>query len=464
MTDFNTYDCVSPLDFRYYLPDERMTDLLGDYVSEAARVRSEARVEAALARVLARRGICSQAVADEITAAAESVTPAEVAEEEARIHHNIRALVNCMKNYVSDEAKPYIHFTFTSFDVVDTATAWRLKNAAHEAVIPTLMDLERTLIAITRRDAETLQVGRTHGQHAVPITFGFAMAEYVSRLGRRIELISRSADDLRGKISGAVGAYNASSLLIADPEEFEREILAELGLEPSTHSTQVVEGEFVADYMHALISAFGVLANLADDMRHLQRTEIAEVAEEFQANQVGSSTMPHKRNPWNFENVKSMWKQFVPRMQTIYADQICEHQRDLSNSASQRFLPEIIVGLANSVLRMNRIMSRLVTDTDKMRSNLAMTEGMVTAEPAYILLAAYGHPDAHEAVRNVTLEAQQTGRPMGEILFASEELRPWLDQFTDEQRGIILNPATYTGISAPKAIGVCDEWQSRLSL
>ncbi len=464
MSEFNIYDCVSPLDFRYYLPDKRMTDLLGEYVSEAARVRSEARVEAALARVLARRGLCSQAIADEITDAAEKVDPVEVAEEESRIHHNVRALVNCMKRYVSDEAKPYIHFTFTSFDVVDTATAWRLRGAAHEAVIPVLLDLERTLIDLTRREAETLQVGRTHGQHAVPITFGFAMAEYVSRLGGRIEKVREAADGLRGKISGAVGAYNASSLLIDDPDQFEREILAELDLEPATHSTQVVEGEFVADFMHALISAFGVLANLADDMRHLQRTEIAEVAEEFQADQVGSSTMPHKRNPWNFENVKSMWKTFTPRMQTVYADQICEHQRDLSNSASQRFLPEIVVGLVNSVLRMNRIMSKLVTDSENMRSNLAMTEGMVTAEPAYILLAAHGHPDAHEAVRAVTLEAQQTGKPMSEILFASEELAPWLALFTDAQRSIIGNPSTYTGISAEKARSVCDIWAKRLGL
>lgn len=464
MSEFNIYDCVSPLDFRYYLPDQRMTQLLGAYVSEEARVRSEARVEAALARVLARRGICTAAVAEEIAAAAERVTAAEVAAEEARIHHNIRALVNCIKRYVSDEAKPYVHFTFTSFDVVDTATAWRMKQAAHQAVIPTLLELERTLISLTRREADTLQVGRTHGQHAVPITFGFALAEYVSRLGGRIERIREAADNLRGKISGAVGAYNASSLLIDDPEQFEREILAELGLEPATHSTQIVEPEFMADFVHALISAFGVLANLADDMRHLQRTEIAEVAEEFAAEQVGSSTMPHKRNPWNFENVKSMWKAFTPRMQTIYADQICEHQRDLSNSASQRFIPEILVALVSVTLRLNRIMSRLVTDAERMRANLALTEGMVTAEPAYILLAAYGHPDAHEAVRRITLEAERTGRPLGEVLFASAELRPWLERFTPQQREIVLNPARYTGIAAQKARGVCAVWEKRLGL
>jgi len=456
------FDCVSPLDFRYY--DERLRAIFDGYVTERARVRSEAMVEAATTRVLARMGICSEAVADEVTHAAEVVSPEEVAEEEARIHHNIRALVNAMKTHVSDEAKPYIHFTLTSFDVIDSATAWRFKSAALKGLLPLLMELERVLIDLARREAETLQVGRTHGQYGSPVTFGLAIAEYVSRLGGRIEAIRATAEDLRGKISGAVGAYNASALLIDDPLEFERQVLAELGLEPSPASTQVVEAEFVTDFMHALISCFSVLANLADDMRHLQRTEIDEVAEAFEADQVGSSTMPHKRNPWNFENVKSMWKQFMPRMITVYADQISEHQRDLSNSASQRFLPETIVGLANSVMRLTKIMGRLVTDAEQMRDNLRMTEGMIGAEPAYILLAAHGHPDAHEAVRKLTLQAQETGRPLGELLQESEELAEYWAQITERQREIILDPAQYTGIAAEKTRMLCEMWEERLGL
>ena len=462
--EIDRFECVSPLDFRYYVPNERLKELLGDYVTERARVRSEAMVEAAATRVLARMGICSEAVAGEVTHAANAVTPEEVAEEEARIHHNIRALVNSMKSYVSDDAKPFIHFTLTSFDVIDTATAWRLKHAALEGVIPALEELEGVLIALARREAETLQVGRTHGQHAVPITFGFTIAEYISRLGGRIEAIRAAAENLRGKISGAVGAYNASSVMIEDPEEFERLVLAEMGLQPSPISTQVVEAEFVTDYMHMLVSCFTVLANLADDMRNLQRTEISEVAEEFQAAQVGSSTMPHKRNPWNFENVKSMWKQFMPRMITVYSDQISEHQRDLSNSASQRFLPEVIVGLTEATLRLTRIMGRLVTDEEQMRANLAMTEGMVGAEPAYILLAAYGHPDAHEAVRKLTLQAQQTDTPLGEVLQASEELAEYWSQLTDRQREMVLDPTQYTGIAARKTRSICDMWEQRLGL
>ncbi|MCK4323475.1 MAG: adenylosuccinate lyase, partial [Armatimonadetes bacterium] len=400
----------------------------------------------------------------EVRDAVERVAPEVVAEEERRIHHNIRALVNVMCAEVSAEARPYIHLCLTSFDVIDTAMAWRFKTATQEVVVPWLLDLEQVLIDLARREKDTLQIGRTHGQHAEPVTFGFAVAEYVSRLGGRIEVVRAAADNLRGKISGAVGAYNASSLLLDAPQQFEREVLSQLGLAASPYSTQIVEAEFLTDYIHALISTFGVLANLADDMRHLQRTEIAEVGEAFESEQVGSSTMPHKRNPWNFENVKSMWKAFAPRMQAVYADQLSEHQRDLTNSASGRFLSEVVVALVCTVKRLHRVMSRLVTDSERMQKNFAMTAEMVAAEPAYILLAAAGHPDAHEAVRKLTLEAQRTGQPFVELLESSEELAPYLQEFTESQRALLRDPSLYTGIAAEKTVEVCQMWEERLGI
>lgn len=460
----DVYQCVSPLDFRYYGQDPALRELLAPYVSEQGRLRAELAVEVAVVRVLARRGICSEDVANEIAAAAEQVTPEEVAEEEKRIHHNTRAMVNCLRRRVSDAAKPFVHFTLTSFDVIDTARAWLFRSAAHDVVIPQLKSLVKVLCELAMREQHTLQIGRTHGQHAVPITFGFAIAQYVHRLGTCIQSIERAADALPGKISGAVGAYNASSLFFDDPVDFEREVMAELGLPPSLASTQIVPPEPTADFIHALIATFGVLANLADDMRHLQRTEIAEVGEEFKAEQVGSSTMPHKRNPWNFENIKSMWKAFVPRMLTVYMDQISEHQRDLTNSASQRFLPEVIVALVASVQRMKRVMGRLVTDPERMGANLQMTHGLIAAEPAYILLAAHGHPDAHERVRRLTLEAQATGRPLGELLFEAEDLAPYIARFTEEQKQVLLHPERYIGAAVEKTQAICDYWRAQLAL
>ncbi|MGE5578321.1 MAG: lyase family protein, partial [Syntrophothermus sp.] len=427
-------------------------------------VRYQLAVEAALVEVLARRGICAAQVAQEVRKACREVTPEEVQKEEEKTNHNIRALVNCIQARVSEEARPFVHFTATSFDITDTASALRYKDVTEKVILPGLMNLEKLFISLARREKDTLQIGRTHGQHAVPITFGFAMAEYVDRLGGRIEKIREAAADLRGKMAGAVGAYNASSLFFTDPSDFELEVLAELGLKPSPYSTQIVEPEFMTDYLHALISCFGVLANLADDMRNLQRSEIAEVGEFFGATQVGSSTMPHKRNPWNFEHVKSMWKEFMPRMATIYMDQISEHQRDLTNSASARFIPEIVAGLALTVDRLARVIARLAVDKEAMEANFAGSREMIVAEPLYILLAYYGHPDAHEIVRVLTLEAQKTGRPLRHLVTEREDLKPYLARMTSEQRRVLDEPELYRGRAAEKTEELCRKWEERLSL
>jgi adenylosuccinate lyase len=453
---------LSPLDHRYYASNQALFNQLSEYFSENAYIRYELKVEAALARVLAKRGLCARQVAEEIARACDAVQPDEVYLEEEITKHNIRALVNCVQRRVSEAAKPYVHFTTTSVDIMDSATAMRFKEATEKVVIPKCLELESILIEIARREKSTVQVGRTHGQHAVPVTFGFAMAEYVSRFGTRIENIKETGANLRGKIAGAVGAYNAGSLFFDDPMEFEAEVLWELGIKPANYSNQIVEPEYLTDYIHAIISAFGVLANLADDIRHLQRTEIGEVGERFEATQVGSSTMPHKRNPWNFEHVKSMWKEFMPRMITLYCDQISEHQRDLTNSASGRFVPEIVVGFVAAVDRMTRIMRKLVVDPERMQKNFDNTKEMVIAEPIYILLASLGHPDAHETVRLLTMESQQTGKTLRALLVEKSELFPYWNRLTPKQRDILEHPEKYTGWAESKTAILCDMWEKRL--
>ncbi len=458
------FDAISPLDHRYCASSPELWERLSAYLSEAAAIRYQARVEAALVSALARRGLCSRRAAEEVERAALEVTPEEVYREEQRTRHHVRALVNCIRARVSDEAKPFVHLTATSMDITDTARALQLRDAAREVLIPLLKELERALIAVARREAETLQAGRTHGQHAVPITFGFAMAEYVSRLGQRIEGLERAAAALKGKMAGAVGAYNASRLFFDDPAAFEREVLESLGLSAADHATQIVQPEFLLDYMHAVASTFGVLANLADDIRHLQRTEIGEVGEAFEADQVGSSTMPHKRNPWNFEHVKSLWKVFVPRMITLYMDQISEHQRDLTNSASGRFAVEMAAGLAAAADRLVRVVRKLVVDRRRMLENFESTAKSVIAEPLYILLAAAGHPDAHEAVRRLTLRAEAGEGNVWDLALASQELAPYLARLSEDQRRVLEDPRRYTGIAAERARRVCDEWERRLGL
>ncbi len=449
------FDNVSPLDYRYF--DKEAAELL----SEEARISYQAKVEAALATALAKQGVCSREIAEEIAKACEKVKAEEVYAEENVTRHDIKALVNCIRKRLSDKAKPFVHFGATSYDIVDTGNALRYKHACEQLVLPSLQKLEKTLIQIALREKSTLQIGRTHGQHAEPITFGFAIAGYVNRLGNRIKAIENAKDNLEGKFSGAVGAYNGSSLFIGDPVAFEKSIMQHLGLKQCMHSTQVVAPETLLDLLNALVGTFNVLANFSDDMRHLQRSEIAEVGEAFEAKQVGSSTMPHKRNPINFENVKSLWKAFMPRVVTFNLDAISEHQRDLTNSASQRFVPELFLGLVSSAKRLNKVCSKMVVDKQNMKKNFDKSKQGIVAEPLYLVLAAKGHPDAHEYVRKKTVEADKAGKPLMQLVEADEQVLKYLEKLSPKQKEILQNPEKYTGVAEKKTTEVCAYWKAQ---
>ena len=458
------YEAVSPLDFRYYGGNETLMKRLLPYVSEAGYVKYQAKVEAALVRTLAKHGVCSPEIADEVEGAVELVTAEEVYEEQSRIRHNIRSLVNVIRSKISPEAHPYIHLFATSADILDTATALRFKDLTQKVILPDLIELETRLIQLARDHAETVQIGRTHGQHAEPITFGYALALYVSRIGNRIELINQTSQNLRGQFSGAVGAFNGLALISDHPEHIEADLLAELGMKPSdTHtSTQCVEPEFISDLAYAITSAYTVLANFADDMRHLYRTEIAEVGRKYNPQVVGSSTMPHKVNPEEFENVKSMWKAFVPRMSTVFMDSILEHQRDLTNSASSRFLTELFTAFNYSVYRLNRALGEMDVKTDQMRLNLELTAGDTVAEPIYLLMAYYGFPDAYDYTRKLIAQVHETGKSLVELLWQDQTIQPFLEKLTDKQREALSDPAKYIGASVERTYATCDEWEERV--
>ncbi|TVQ23265.1 MAG: adenylosuccinate lyase [Spirochaetaceae bacterium] len=459
---------LSPLDHRYYQANRDTFEALADDLSEEALVRYCTLVEAALLHTHARaQGIDDPAVADAIDRLPDVVQPDEVAAEEEKTHHNVRALVRVIKRYLPESIAPYVHVGATSVDVLDTANALRCRAAVRKTVLPMLITLERELVTLADRHADTLQIGRTHGQHGVPITFGFAIAEYVSRLGKSVELIEARSRELRGKIAGAVGAYNSLSLVTDDPLGFERETLARVGLEASEHSTQLVEPEYLLRLLLELNVAFGVLANLADDLRNLQRTEIAELTELFTDDQVGSSTMPQKRNPWNSEHVKSLWKTFAPRVMTFFMDQISEHQRDLTNSASGRFVVDYLAGLVAAVARMTKVVQTLKVHTDRMAANAAMTGDLILSEAAYTLLATTGRHDAHEDLRAATLESQRTGQTMVSVLMRNDPLWTQLSQALGavghDPKEFFSNPASYTGRAAERARALARDYQSRMN-
>jgi adenylosuccinate lyase len=398
------------------MSESALFEALVPWLSEEASIAANVKAEIALIKAhLSLRGALDPAVNGELEKAAALIRPEEVYAEEEKTRHNIRALVNVLKKKVPPGLAPLVHLGATSVDILDTALSWRVREATERVVLPLLRKLELLLCGFVEREAETPQAGRTHGQHAVPITLGFALAEYVSRLGKSVLEIEGRAKQLKGKLAGAVGAYNAASMIVRDPEELERLYLAELGLEPSEHSTQLVEPEYLLRLLLEFNTAFGIIANLADDLRNLQRTEIGELREGFAADQVGSSTMPQKRNPWNSEHVKSLWKTFMPRTISFFMDQISEHQRDLSNSASQRFIADYITGFCMALSRMAAVIEGLGADRERLLANLrgGGIPGGVMAEPAYILLAESGVSDAHEVIRKITLAAEK-----GKISFA----------------------------------------------
>ena len=450
------FGVCSPTDYRYSVKD------LDRFLSAEAYVKYKAIVERALAETLAKCGICPPNAAKEIAKATESITAREVEEEEERVKHDIRALVNVIQRKVSTEARPYVHLTATSYDIVDTANALRYKQATESTIISDMVALEKIWIELARRGKEEAQIGRTHGQFAEPITFGFAMAQYVNRWGNRILELKKSASRLVGKFSGAVGAYNSLSLLVSNPEELERDLLLSLGLEPALVSTQIVPPEPTTDFIHCVVSAWGVLANFSRDMRHLQRSEVGEVGEPFEEGQVGSSTMPQKRNPISFENVESLWKEFVPRMITKYLDQVSEHQRDLTNSASQRYDAEFLMTFDYCVRRIVKVSRNLVVDETNLRRNLELALPSIVAEPLYVLLASAGHPDAHEYIRRLTVESSRTGRSIVDLAFSDKAIAPYLRKLSTPQMEIIRNPSKYLGISSLKVDRVLDYWERKL--
>ncbi|MFP3042810.1 adenylosuccinate lyase [Treponema primitia] len=407
----NIFQNISPIDHRYSISEKALFDSLSAWISEEASIASCVKAEIALVIAhLSVRGSLTPALKSALEEAGAKIDPAEVYAEEEKTKHNIRALVNVLKTKVPPETAPLVHLGATSVDILDTALSYRMTGVTREVVLPLLKKLELLLCDFAEREAETPQVGRTHGQHAVPITLGFALAEYVSRLGKSILEIQRLSGQLKGKLAGAVGAYNATSMIVKDPEELERLYLAGLGLEASEHSTQLVEPEYLLRLLLEFNVAFGIIANLADDLRNLQRSEIGELREGFSADQVGSSTMPQKRNPWNSEHVKSLWKAFMPRVTSFFMDQISEHQRDLSNSASQRFIADYAAGFCLAVSRMASVIRGLGADRERLLRNLRGETGIpggVLAEPAYILLAETGVSDAHEVIRKITLTAEK---------------------------------------------------------
>src|SRR5262249_129705 len=284
--------------------------------------------------------------------------------------------------------------------------------------------------------------------------------------GGRVLKLMQTADNLRGKFSGPVGAHNALALAVgARALEFERDLLARLTLKPSDTgvSSQLTEQEPLTDLAYAAVSPFPILANFADDMRQLYRTEIAEVKEQFQPDRVGSSTMPHKVNPKDFENVKSLWKAYAPRFMTVLMDQISEHQRDLTNSASMRYVSEFLAALDYAIYRTIKVVRLLVVDHDNLRKNFDMARGSIIAEPLYIVLGLHGCPDPYDWSKKLANASRQTGRKISELMQEDPKIQEYFQKFTPEEKELINNPELYTGNAKQVTLDTCDYWLTKIN-
>lgn len=455
------------------LPDPLVARYLkGELRDLACRVLSDealyldycVRVELALLRALAARGVIDEAGLDGFEQACSSITAEEIEIEEERVRHDLKALVNCMVRRAPEELKPYVHLGATSYDILSNAHLMRLREGVRRVVLPSLNRVARELARLSEEEAATPTIGRTHGQYAEPTTFGYSMAVLLERLGTGIESLVRSLDGLRGKFSGAVGAYVSLGLLLDDPRAFEREVLALVDLEPNLTSTQITHPEPALATLHHVTACFGVLANLADDLRHLQRSEIAEVAERYRTeSQVGSSAMPHKQNPITWENVKSLWKTFVPSIMTCYMDQISEHQRDLTNSASARFVPRLLLGLAVAAERTARGLEGLVVRREVMRERLASLDQVISG-PAQVLLSSLELPEAHEVIRRLALEAKERGETLFTAISEDSRTSPYLERMSATQVEALRRPHLMAEQAKSAALEAARIWRSRLDL
>lgn len=407
--------------------DTRYAKDLPSSLSEEALIQAQVDVEIAWLETLAANGVCATFDVEQVRKAFAGVSLAEIEVIEARTQHATRALVEVLagrleKVGLKDLAK-WVHVGITSFDTVDTAQRLRLKRFLFQDFEKSSRDLEETIVKLGQAHQKTKQVGRTHGQWAVPTFFGLSMMEFAYRLKRARKKVDVAAGELCGQASGAIGGYHASAMLFKDPLKLEKDFLNRLNLERDLGSLQIIAPEDQWHLSSALFAYASVIAKIANDLRHLARSEIAEVAEGMAPGQVGSSTMPQKRNPWNLEHVCSLYKVLQSRYQLLQIDLVTEHQRDLTNSASGRFYGEFYATVYLMARRLTKVLSRLEVQSDAMTKHLNTAGSSVFAEAFYVALSKEGVANAHSVVRECSREAESTQMELLKVLHSKGFLK-----------------------------------------
>jgi adenylosuccinate lyase len=341
-----------------------------------------------------------------------------VLEREKITDHDVAAFVDVL-SASAGEAGRWIHYGLTSSDVLDTALGVQLRKAG-DLLIAGARDFRDALAEQARAYADTVCVGRTHGVHAEPTTFGIKLAGFAFEADRNLKRLEAAVDQVSvGAVSGAVGTYSATS------PDFERRVLARLGLEAEPVSTQVVARDRHAELLQAIALAGAGLERFATEIRHLQRTEVREVEEPFRAGaQKGSSAMPHKRNPITSERITGLARVLRGYAQVGVEDVALWHERDISHSGAERVvLPDATIALDYMYALATRLARGMVVHADRMRENIDLTYGALFSQRVLLALVAGGlqRDDAYRIAQRTAQQAWDTRTQLRSILEDDED-------------------------------------------
>jgi adenylosuccinate lyase len=405
---------VHPIEFRYFYPDMR------DIFTEESRLQRWLDVEAALAWAHAQLDTIPPEAAEEIRSKAKVgvVKLDRVKEIEGEINHDLLAMVYALTEACEESAGRYVHLGATSYDIEDTALALQLRDALR-IVEDDLVQLLKVLLDLAEAHSKTVCIGRTHGQHALPTTYGMKFALWASEVARHLDRLAETRGRvLVGKMSGAVGTMAGF-----DDKGFEvqRLTMERLGLEPVMIANQIVQRDIHAEVQCLLALIAGTLDKVGREIRNLQRTEIAEVSEPSRS---PSSTMPQKRNPHRSERICGLARviraSVAPSLETI----ALEHERDLTNSSLERItLPEGFI-LTDYILRQaTSILKGLEFDHANIRRNLDLTLGLCLTERVMLELVkkGVGRQEAHEMLRRLAMTCWKEKRSLEDVMLEDEE-------------------------------------------
>ncbi len=402
-----------------------------------ARVWSEERklerwldVELAALDAWAELGVVPADTAAAIRRDAAPPSPEHVAEIERRTGHDLAAFVDAVGEGLDMEGRRWLHYGLTSSDVLDTALALQIREAG-ALLLDGVARAFDTVVARAEEHRGTLVIGRTHGVHAEPTTFGLKLAGWAFELDRDRARLESSLEELRvGKLSGAVGTYAATG------PELERLACERLGLEPAPHSTQIIQRDRHAQLLSTLAVVASSLDAFALEIRHLARTEVREVEEPFGRGQKGSSAMPHKRNPITAERICGLARVVRATAQVGLENVALWHERDISHSSSERVVvPDAFLALDYMLDRFTWLVQGLVVHPGRMRANLDSSHGLFFSQRVLLALVESGLPrdEAYTLVQGHAMAAWDEDRDFPELVRADPEIagRVDLDQAFD---------------------------------